>query len=170
MATSPTLYPAISFDRDTVLRPNREPSSHLALELKTPRLNGIHQHLWFAGLPTAARPLHKQKLLERSILITEDPDEHLVWLETSIFIKPLPDFLFDWNCWNDNLCPDQELRAAACSLLLSYPWLVRHRSDLDVAKEHRLLSKDIEWASWVLFLDIFLDNINLSTLSDVNKR
>jgi hypothetical protein len=138
--------------------------------LKTPRLNDIHQHLWLAGLPNAARPLHRQRLLGRSILITEDPDEHLVWFEAQIFIKPLPDFLLDYNYWNDNLCSDQELRKSACGLLLSYTWLVRHKSDLDIAKESGLLSKNIEWLNWVEFLEAFLDNINLETLSEVNKR
>ena len=157
-------------DRGKVLRPNREPTPFLALELKTPRLNNVHQHLWLAGLPTAARPLHRQKLLGRSILITEDPDEHLIWFETYIFIKPLPESLFSWNSWIDTLCADRELHEAACGLLLSYAWLVRYRSDLDIAKEHGLLPKEIEWAGWVTFLDVFLDNINLNTLSDVSQR
>jgi hypothetical protein len=138
--------------------------------LKTPRLNDIHQHLWLAGLPNAARPLHRQKLIGRSILITEDPDEHLVWLEGQIFIKPLPDFLLDYDFWNDNLCSDLELRKCACGLLLSYAWLVRHKSDLDIAKEFGLLSKNIEWPNWVEFVDDFLCSINLEALSDVNKR
>ncbi|KAF2802309.1 uncharacterized protein BDZ99DRAFT_428822 [Mytilinidion resinicola] len=164
------LYPAITFKGGKVLRPNREPWTSLALELKTPRLNDIHQHLWLAGLPAAARPLHRQKLLGRNILVTEDPDEHLVWFELDIFIKPLPDFLLDWNFWNDSLCLDQGLHEAACGLLLSYAWLVRHKSDLDIAKELGLLSKNMEWSKWVEFIDTFLDNINCETMSDVNKR
>jgi hypothetical protein len=138
--------------------------------LKTPRLNDIQQHLWLAGLPNAARPLHRQKLVGRSILISEDPDEHLVWFEAQIFIKPLPDFLLDYDYWKDNLCSDQELHESACGFLLSYAWLVRHKSDLDNAKESGLVSKNIEWPNWVEFLEAFLDNINLETLSDVNKR
>jgi hypothetical protein len=138
--------------------------------LKTPRLNAIHQHLWLAGLPNAARPLHRQKLLGRNISVTEDPDEHLVWFETQIFIKPLPDFLLVYDYWNNNLCSDPELYKSACGFLLSYAWLVPHRSDLNIAIEYGLLSKDIEWANWVEFLDVFLDNINLETLRDVNKR
>ena len=105
-------------------------------------------------------------------MITEDPDEHLVWFEAQIFIKPLPDFLLDYDYLNDNLCSDQELYKSACGLLLSYAWLVRHQSDLDIAKEKetRLLPKTIEWPNWVEFLEIFLDNVDVSTLSQVNKR
>jgi len=106
----------------------------------------------------------------RTIIITEDPDEHLVWLENQIFVKPLPDFLVHWESWNSHLCSDRELYKAACGLLLSYVWLVRHKSDLNIAKEIGLLSKDIEWAGWVEFTDAFLHNINCETLGDVNQR
>ncbi|KAF1966816.1 hypothetical protein BU23DRAFT_543911 [Bimuria novae-zelandiae CBS 107.79] len=162
--------PALAFQGHRFLRPNQDRRAYLALDLKTPRLNDIHQHLWLAGLPSAARPLHRQKLIGRSILITEDPDEHMVWFETHIFIKPLPDFLFDWDCWNDNLCSDHELHKSAYGLLLSYAWLVQHKSDLDIAKEASLLPEHLEWPDWVRFLEAFLDNVNLHTLSDVNKR
>ncbi|KAF5846942.1 hypothetical protein GGP41_003226 [Bipolaris sorokiniana] len=149
---------------------NEGPSSALALELKTPRLNNIHRHLWLAGRPTAARPLHRQKLLGRTILITEDPNEHLVWFEDQVFIKPLPDFLLDWQSWNNDLCLDRELHEAASGFLLSYAWLVRHKSDLEIAKEAGLLSKDIAWSGWVEFIDTFLNNIDCQTLSDVDQR
>ncbi|CZR65419.1 uncharacterized protein PAC_15319 [Phialocephala subalpina] len=129
-----SLHPAITFEKDKYLQPNRDACSYLALDLKTPRLNDIHQHLWLAGLPNAAQPLHRQSLLA------------------------------------DNLCSDQELRKSACGLLLSYAWLMRHKSDLDIAKESGLVSKNIEWPNWAEFLEAFLDNINLETLSDVNKR
>jgi hypothetical protein len=72
----------MTFHGSQLLRPNKDISTCLALDLKTPRLNAIHQHLWLAGLPNAARPLHGQKLLGRNIAVTEDPDEHLVWFET----------------------------------------------------------------------------------------
>ncbi|KAH8721574.1 hypothetical protein GQ44DRAFT_622962 [Phaeosphaeriaceae sp. PMI808] len=165
-----TLHPQLTYEGEKALRPNNEPFAYLALELKTPRLNDIHQHLWLAGLPNAARPLHRQKLIGRSVSITEDPDEHLVWFEAQIFIKPLPDFLLDYDYWSANLCSDQELHESACGLLLSYAWLVRHKSDLDIAKESGLVSKNMEWPNWVEFLEAFLDNINLKTLSNVNKR
>ncbi|KAH8726716.1 hypothetical protein GQ44DRAFT_705374 [Phaeosphaeriaceae sp. PMI808] len=149
---------------------NEGPFTCLAAQLRTPRLNAIHHRLWLAGRPTAARPLHRQKLLGRTILITEDPDEHLVWFEDQIFVKPLPDLLLDWESWNNHLCSDRELHKAACGLLLSYAWLVQHKSDLDIAKETGLLSKEIGWSGWVEFIDAFLNNINCETLSDVNQR
>jgi hypothetical protein len=163
-------YPAISYRGEQFLRPNRDPDTFLSFDLKTPTLNAIHQHLWLARLPKAARPLHKQRLLGRKILVTEDPNEHLVWFETHIFIKPLPEFLLDYSYWNDRLCSDQELYKSACGLLLSYAWLVRYKSDFDIATGTGLLSKNIEWQNWVKFLEIFLDNIDLRALREANKR
>jgi hypothetical protein len=156
--------------REEISSNHKESFDRLALELKTPRLNKVHHHLWLAGRPTAARPLQRQKLLGRSILVTESPDEHLVWFEDCIFIKPLPGFLLDWDSWNNHLCPDRELYEAACGLLLSYAWLVRHKSDLNAAKEAGLLAKEIEWLDWVEFIDAFLTKIDCETLRGVNKR
>jgi hypothetical protein len=166
---SVSIHPAITFKGDKSIRPNKEPGTYLALELKTPGLNNIHQYLWLAGLPNAARPLHRQKFLGRSISITEDPDEHLVWFETQIFIKPLPGFLLDYDYWRNHLNTD-ELHKSACGLLLSYAWLVRYKSDLDIGKEIGLLPRNMEWEDWVEFLEGFLENINLNTLSQVNQR
>jgi hypothetical protein len=167
---SNSLFPAIVYQGHHRIRPNKSPDVYVSLDLMTPRLNAVHHHLWLAGLPTAARPLHKQKLLGRSILLTEDPDEHLVWLEDQIFVKSLPDYLLDYDYWSEHLCSDDNLCQSACGLLLSYAWLVRHQSDLKIAHETGLLSKDITWPNWVQFLEAFLDNINLVTLGDVNQR
>jgi hypothetical protein len=161
---------ATAFRESKLPRPTKELPTPLALELKTPRLNDIQDRLWLAGRPTAARPLHRQKLLGRTISITENPDEHLVWFEDQIFVKPLPGFLLDWESWNNHLCSDPDLHEAGCGLLLSYAWLVRHKSDLDIATETGLLSKDIKWSGWVDFVDAFLANINCETLSGVNQR
>lgn len=165
-----TAFPAIIHRGNYAIRPKTSPDVYMDWDLKTPRLNDIHEYLWLAGLPSAARPLHRQKVLGRSITITEDTDEHLVWFENQIFIKPLPDYLLDYNYWNEHLCSSTDLYESACGLLLSYAWLVCHKRDLNMAKEFDLLSQDIAWADWVEFLDIFLDNIDVATLKDVNKR
>jgi len=91
-------------------------------------------------------------------------------VRNSDLIKPLPDFLLDYDYWRDNICSDEELHKSACGLLLSYAWLVRYKSDLDVAKESGLLPRNMEWIKWVEFLEGFLENIDLSTLSQVNQR
>lgn len=128
---------------------NGNPSIYLSSELKTPRLDAIHQFLWIAGLPGPARPLHRQKRFGRTILLTEDLDEHLVCYADQILIKALPNFLLDYDCWSKTICADPELYRLACGFLLSYAWLIRHESDLDIAVTHGLISQQISWATWV---------------------
>ena len=62
--------------RNSVLleRPDQSPSVPLDELLDTPRLGRIHAFLWLAGLPRPARPLHRQRLLLRDIVVTERAD------------------------------------------------------------------------------------------------
>jgi hypothetical protein len=140
------------------------------MELRTERLDEIKPYLWLAGLPRCARALHRQQLLGRQLLVTEDPDEHLVWHETRIFIKPLPLFLLDLDCWTEKICTTKQLHAAACGFFLSYAWLVRHESDLRIAHEKGLLPDIMDWATWTDFIDDFLAHIDLQSLSGVSPR
>lgn len=126
--------------------------------------------MWLAGLPRPARPLHRQKLLKREIILTESPDQHLVWHESRIFVKPIPDFLLSYDYWENELCTNEELYKCACGLLLSYAWLVCHKSDFGIAKETGLLSEEIPWTWWTAFVRDILGNIDTSTLHQVNKR
>jgi uncharacterized membrane protein len=143
---------------------------YLDLELRTPKLDQIHNHLWLAGLPRCARSLHRQKLLGRIILITEDVNEHLVWVEERFFVKPLPKYLFSFEFWRDNLCADVELHKSACGLLLSYAWLVCQESDFRIAIELGLLPKEVEWQKWTTLIADFLSRMDLHSLKDVSDR
>jgi hypothetical protein len=64
--------------------------------------------IWAAGLPRNARALHRQRMLDRQIVVTEQMDLHLTWYEsdagTKLFIKPLPAWLLSHQFWLDNLC------------------------------------------------------------------
>ncbi|KAI3540538.1 hypothetical protein CSPX01_08200 [Colletotrichum filicis] len=153
-ATAPPPKPPVPVSRDTTLRlsidttlppifrkddrlVNARESVTLFLEtdLQTPRLEKMYPYLWLAGLLRAARPLHRQKVVGRNICVTENPEEHMTWHETTIFIKPLPDYFFDHSLWQDTICGDEALYKSACGLLLSYVWLVSYRSDLRIAHE-----------------------------------
>ncbi|RFN52393.1 hypothetical protein FIE12Z_3324 [Fusarium flagelliforme] len=148
----------------------KDTQTHLKSDLFTPRLNKIHTYLWLAGLPKPARPLHRQTLLQRTIYPTEDSDEHLVWHDTSIFIKPLPDYLLDYDFWEQELCDDEELYRSACGFLMSYVWLVRHKSDLRVAAETGLLPAAVDWNNWVAFVtDLNMPPGNVTSY-DMNRR
>lgn len=145
--------------RDTVLldQPHRTPWAHPNESFHMPRLDRIHGLLWLAGLPRPARPLHRQRLLQREFVVTERADEHLVWHEQRIFVKPLPAALLDADAWaqderlrassSSSAAPGDE-SAAARGLLLSYTWLVAYPSDLRIALELGLLPPDTTWPAW----------------------
>ncbi|KAJ1322936.1 DUF6601 domain-containing protein [Microdochium nivale] len=126
-----------------------DPFAVLARDLQTPKLDRLHKYLWTAGLMRPARPLHRQRQLNRAILITERPDEHLVWQEASIFIKPLPEYLLSHSFWVYSICPhDATLYSSALGMLLSYTWLIQSQPDLRIAHETGLIPTDVDWRAW----------------------
>ena len=152
------------------MRITEELTSFLEIELTTPRLDRIHSHLHYAGAPRFARPLHRQKLIGRQIVLTEDPDEHLVWYQTKLFVKPLNGWLLDWKFWTGHICPEPHLFEAACGLLVSYTWLLCRESDFSLAQDLRIVPQGLTWAEWTKFEESFLDHINLDSLHQVNRR
>lgn len=169
-AFPPASHPAAVRYEDRLLLVSDEFEQYLDGELNTIKLDKIHQLLWLAGLPISARPLHRQRLMNRTLLVTENPDEHLVWHESRIFIKPLPQYLLSHEFWAKHLCTNEKRHRYACGLLLSYAWLVSYPSDLKIAKEVRLLPEDIEWARWTAFVADFLTHLNPHTLHQVDRR
>jgi uncharacterized membrane protein len=109
-------------------------------------------------------------LLGRTILVDEDINEHLVWVEERFYVKPLPHYLLNFQFWKENLCDDIELHKCACGLILSYAWLVCHQSDFRIAIELGLLPEEIEWEQWTAFISDFLSHIDLHSLKDVSER
>ncbi|KAF2235899.1 hypothetical protein EV356DRAFT_89339 [Viridothelium virens] len=163
-------YPILVRTDSQFIRPLEEKEKFLKAIIYTPKLDRIHRYLWLAGLPKAARPLHRQRLLGRELVITENTDEHLVWHESRIFLRPLPDFLLNYNYWRETICPDKKLHRSSCGLLLSYAWLVSYESDLKIAKEIGLLPSGIDWLNWTTFLKDFLSHIDIDTLEQVDRR
>ncbi|CAK37378.1 uncharacterized protein An01g13720 [Aspergillus niger] len=153
-------HPAgVNFQHE-LIKPDEDLQRYLDFQLTTPKLNRIHHLLWLAGLPRAARPLHRQKLMKRTIILTESPDEHLVWSPGQILIKPVPEYLLDHEFWVRELCPHRELHAAACGLLLSYAWLITGLIDFQLAKDERILPSDVTWDAWTLLIRQFLEWID----------
>lgn len=83
-----------------------------------------------------------------------------------MFIKPLPKDLLSLAFWEFYLVsatsPIQDplrsdLKRAALGFLQSYAWLVRHRSDFDLAmhEDHRLLPKRVRYTSFVSLIKSF---------------
>src|SRR5438045_2629062 len=133
--------PAAYHDNDNVLQTIDLPGSltfkkFLQWDLDVSRLNKVHKHLWMAGLPVCARPLYQQIMIGREIIITERADLHLVWHDSRLFLKPLPEYLMEYTIWKEIFCQDRTLYEEANGFLLSYMWLVCHKSDLKIAHDN----------------------------------
>lgn len=142
----------------------------LAAELRTPKLDRLHHYLWLAGLALPARPLQRQRVMGRAIYLTERPDEHLVWYQTKLLLKPLPDFLLCHGFWTEHLCSDVALHRSATGLLLSYSWLIGHRGDFVLAQTAGLVTDEVDWPQWNGFMKDFLGNVHLDSLAQVDRR
>ncbi|KAL6245354.1 hypothetical protein RBB50_007353 [Rhinocladiella similis] len=128
--------------------------------LDVSRLNEIENLLWTAGLPKIARPFHRQLSKGRTIVPTEQADCHLVWQDTTILIKPLPEILLDHQAWEIYLNEANQTREAACGLLLSYLWLISEQSDFHIAKAHNLLPAFVDWVAWTDFATSVYDHLH----------
>ncbi|CUS07812.1 unnamed protein product, partial [Tuber aestivum] len=150
---------------------------YIAVELDVSRLNRIHDHLWFAGSQRKPRPLHEQIMKQRTLLITEQADLHLVWWGKVLLIKPLPPFLLSYTFFQSHLCTENvpngqlaTLHASASGLLYSYANLILHESDFRIARELGLLP-EMTWQEWARFarsVRLSLDKSNLE--NTVNQR
>lgn len=134
-------------------RPAHGLSDFVRGELSTHGLDKIHDLLWIAGFCANIRPLHRQIGLDRRVHLTEDPGLHLVWRPREIFIKPLPPFLMHHATYQRLVCRggDAYTQAAALSLLSTYSKLICHESDLEYAKDHKLLPKHLTFERWTAF-------------------
>jgi uncharacterized protein DUF6601 len=80
----------------------------LTTELDTSVLNEIWKYLYLVASSSFddINSLREQRLMRRKIVITETPGLHLVWYYDTIFIKPIPRFLFNFTMWTDILLPE----------------------------------------------------------------
>lgn len=140
----------------------------LRTELLTADLNTLAPRLWLLATADSSHisSLSRQIVKGRQVIITENPELHLVWYYDRVFVKPLPKFLLSHAFWECYLCSDsspieasqrQLVRQAATGFIRSYAFLIRHRSDFDLAKrdEQRLVPKKIKYGSLIRFLSEF---------------
>jgi hypothetical protein len=99
-------------------------------------LDRVASKLWWMSKQDSANisPLHRQYVKRRSIIVSEDPKLHLVWINDRIFLKLLPRYLSSYTFWRDYLGKDVDLNArrgpnrvrkAALGYLRTYYHLVR---------------------------------------------
>lgn len=124
------------------------------------RFNAIRKMLWLIAVHGAPRSLYYQKFLRREIVIAEELDLHLVWAKSRIFIKPLPDFLLNYDFWEAYISCEPQLHRAACGLLYSYFGLIRFGHDLQVAQDCHLVNANLDYRAWAEFARTTLPNLN----------
>ena len=172
---SPLILPAIQEDQDHTLlliNPAKEEDMrrYLRADLNVDGLNKVHKHLWLAGLPQCARPLHYQLMIDRKITITERADLHLLWQDQRLFVKPLPDYLLSHDIWEKTLVKDDAFSENARGFLLSYLWLIRRKSDFLIAQRADLVSNNLTWAQWTSFSAAIVSNISPRVLDGISPR
>ncbi|KAF4466788.1 subtilisin-like serine protease [Fusarium albosuccineum] len=134
----------------------------LASDLCPDDLDRIADKLWWMTTQNHANisPLHRQLVKRRTIVVTEDPKLHLVWIYDRIFIKPLPKYITSYAFWKDYIYGSEDgkarsnsIRRAALGYLRTYYYLVKHESDFRIAQDPGLclIPSDITWEHFCNF-------------------
>lgn len=145
-----------------------EPSEILTYcmnDLDTPKLNLLHDKLWWACTSTKIESLTQHAVLDRRIQITEDPSVHCLWVEGTVYLKPLPLYLTSYAFWeylydttSDRVAVQERerLRATALGFVRTYACLIQRRSDFDMARRSNLLPCcEITFETFVAFISAF---------------
>jgi hypothetical protein len=128
--------------------------SYLRSELVTPKLNKMFPYLWLVTTQSSAHvtQIHAQRVRGRSIIIAENPELHLVWIESRLFLKPIPPYLLSHAFWRVHLAADGpgagDLRPAALGYMRSWSHLVKHESDFRLAQEEHLIPDGVTWPAF----------------------
>lgn len=152
-------YPAVSLPD-----PGNEPTQDepifdlLKREFCTPDLDKMSPHLVLVAKKSSDHitPLHGQLVRGRSVVVSENPELHLVWFGQRVFLKPLPAFLLSWAFWKlylvDKPQAMEDSKKAAIRPIISsilgfvrtYSHLIQHESDFRLARESGLLPSGVE--------------------------
>jgi hypothetical protein len=149
---------------------------YLRHEFVTPALNTLAPSwLWLVAKQDSSHvsAAHHQLVRGREIVITENPELHLVWYYEKIFLKPIPEYLMSHAFWTYYLCRDSDFRKSSpvpsaqrselvkgiLGFLRSYSYLIQHESDylLAIRESQRLLPEKVEWRDFALFISRFAD-------------
>ncbi|KAA8900662.1 hypothetical protein FN846DRAFT_958498 [Sphaerosporella brunnea] len=143
---------------------------YLKKQLSVTKLDKIFQHLWWAGRPGNIRTLHQQVMMKREVLPCENISLHLVWHDTTIYIKPIPAWLLDPEFVAKNITPDKNLWLLANGFLKTYTKLVMYPNDFKIAQEKGLLPEEVDsWKTWSA-IAASLNHRILDTDDHVHKR
>jgi hypothetical protein len=141
---------------------------YLESELVTGDLDRLSPHLWLVATQDSSHisSLTAQLVRGRRLVITENPELHLVWVYDVVYVKPIPKYLLSHAFWDFYLVgshspipePQREkITMAALGFLRSYLYLIRHKSDFVLATDEklRLLPKGVRYSDFVNFIMAF---------------
>lgn len=166
------LLPAVRRTRADELVVPQPDFDFLEQQLLVRKLNAVQDWLWACGRPMPPRPLHHQLVINRGIVVTEDPELHLLWTSNIIYVKPLPRWILDPSFWAEFLLCDEtprrrELAECARGFLFSYCALVAYETDFRIAQANSLIPSAVTWEAWQ---DLSAEIIGNHCFSSINPR
>ena len=159
-----------SLSEDEVLPSVAAVHDFLQRELDTPTLNELYPHLSLVAKKAGdhIEPLHRQRIQRRNIIIAEDPALHLVWHYDTLYLKPIPQCLYNYSFWEEYLLlstfksrgtprpsearSNSHICRTALGYLRSYSFLILHESDYLIAQRADLIPKDIPYQEFRHFI------------------
>lgn len=144
--------------------------SYLLSEFVTSDLNRLAPHLWLVAKQdsTHISSLTEQAVRGRRVVITENPELHLVWAHDIVYLKPIPKYLLSHAFWAFYLTgPNrvvqhddmrQKIARGALGFLRSYFYLIRHKSDFIMATGDtnlRLLPRGVRYSQFMRIISTF---------------
>ncbi|KAF2657092.1 hypothetical protein K491DRAFT_655524 [Lophiostoma macrostomum CBS 122681] len=147
-------------------------NSLIRQELETPTLDNLSKYLWWWASKSGDHvdALHKQIVKGRNIVISEDPGLHLLIHRDKIYLKPIPSFLLNYNCWQKEILavhqspnqstpgvpmPPSDVAKMAVGFLRSYSHLIIHQSDFRIAQDQHLIPKDFEYYTFMEHIALY---------------
>lgn len=127
----------------------------LLKELDVDQADSIRPYLWIAGLPfSSIRPLHRNVVIQRKIVVCEQSSLHLVSHNEAIFVKPIPHCLLQHAFYREHItgkANNLKIMHRASAFLATYLYLIRHQSDFSIATQYGLLPSWVTWEQWLAF-------------------
>ncbi|PIG90370.1 hypothetical protein AARAC_011769 [Aspergillus arachidicola] len=137
-------------------------------ELDAAALNDLYPYLIFVAtkLWSHIDPLDVHITRGRNIILTENPDLHLIWYYGCLYLKPIPHCLLNFDFWNQYLSGDHRQQQydvnnlstscrSALGFVRSYTRLIRHESDFLLAKDKHLIPKKTKYRDFQIFMNEF---------------
>lgn len=143
------------------LQDTQELQSFLKEDLLAPTLERLAPYLWWMSKQSSAHiaPLHHQTIKFREVVLTENPELHLIWYYDRVFIKPLPKYLLSHAFWTNYIMitgdPSfdcKSIERSALGFLRTYRHLIKYESDFNIAKEKSLIPTTVTWEKFSNFV------------------